>query len=196
MNRLVCMTGSAADRGAADLYRQQAALFAERFPRRFLTRLEALAKDCERTGQLIQNGEQPAAGKKEAEDLPAFAGTAVPIEEGGLWAALWKLGESAQTGLTVDASAIPVRQEVVEICELLEMDPYSLPSTGTVFLCDPQAAFAAEETAVQCLLSAQEAAEDAQTRSPAFTVIGRTTDAAARIVCIGDRIRYLNRSAE
>ena len=60
MNRLVCMTGSAADRGAADLYRQQAPLFAERFPRRFLTRLEELAKDCETYGKLFTDVLNPS----------------------------------------------------------------------------------------------------------------------------------------
>ena len=155
MSRLVCMTGSAADRAAAELYERQAALFAERFPARFL---ERIAKP------------EPAA-------LPAFAQEAVSIEEGGLWAALWKLGEAEKTGLTVDAAAIPIRQETVEICELLELDPYGLPSSGHVFFCEPQDVLEADVP-------------------PAFTVIGRTVKTAARTVRIGERIRYLNRSVE
>ena len=165
MSKLVCMTGSTADRAAAELLEQQAALFAERFPRRFLARAEELA--------------QSAVSEKP--QLPDFAENAVSIEAGGLWAALWKLGEAAKTGLNVDAAAIPIRQETVEICEELELDPYGLPSIGAVFLCEPQAVL--EET-------------EATDGQPAFIVIGKTTKAAARTVRIGDRIRYLNRSTQ
>ena len=168
MSRLVCMTGSAADRAAAKLYEQNAALFAEHFPERFLARVRALKEDPELA--------EPEAKGKEA-SLPAeqTAGAqAVSIGEGGLWAALWDLGEAAGTGFSVDAAAIPIRQEVVEICEFLGRDPYALPSSGKVFFLDPQDA--------------------ADTGQPCFTVIGHTTDTAARIVRIGDRVRYLNRS--
>ena len=156
MSRLVCMTGSAGDRTAADLALQQAVLPADRFPRRFFVRVEKLA-------QTVSEDLQP----------PACAECVIRIGKGGLWAALWDLGEAAQTGLTVDAAAIPIRQETVEICEELELDPYGLPSSGAVFLCDPQAVPA---------------------EPPAFAVIGQTTERAARTVRIGDRIRYLNRS--
>ena len=173
MRKLVCMTGSAADRAAAELLKHQAALLEQRFSRRFLARI----------------------GKPAPAGLPAFAERAVEVGEGGLWAALWKLGEAAKTGFIVDASAVPIRQETVEICEFLEQDPYSLPSAGAVFLCDPQAVLEAEEEKERLMLSAQEAGEDPPAMRSAFAVIGHTTTAPARIVRIGDRIRYLNRSA-
>ena len=174
MRKLICMTGSAADRAVTELIEQQP-LLAERFPARFL----AHAKSPE-----------PAAP-------PKFAEMPVSIGEGGLWAALWKLGEAAQTGLAVDAAAVFIRQESVEICEFLGLDPYALPSCGTVFLCDPQDVLEASEERINRLISSQEMQEEgAQAPDPAFFVIGHTTAAQARTVRIGDRIRYLNRSAE
>ncbi|MBO4288852.1 MAG: hypothetical protein J5865_01975 [Lachnospiraceae bacterium] len=168
MTRLVCMTGSAADLAAAELYEQNAALFAEHFPERFLERVRALKGVFVQAGSEANGEELPrSAGKKDGRQ-------AVSIGEGGLWAALWDLGEAAGTGLTVDAAAIPIRQEAVEVCEFLGQDPYALPSSGQVFLLDPR-----------------DAADAGQ---PDFTVIGRTAGAAARTVRIGDRVRYLNRS--
>ena len=180
MSLLVCMTGSAADRAAAELMEQNAALLAEHFPERFLERVRGMKGPA---GPEDPEKAEPEAGAEDA-SLPAeqkTAAPAVPIGEGGLWAALWKLGEAAGTGLTVEASAIPIRQEVVEICEFLGQDPYSLPSFGAVFLREPQAVLEARE------------AENGQ---PGFTVIGQTTRAAARIVRVGDRVRYLNRSPQ
>ena len=180
MSLLVCMTGTAADRAAAKLQEENAALLAGHFPERFLEQVRAMKEPAG------TEGFETAEPETEAEDaaLPAkqkTAAPAVPIGEGGLWAALWKLGEAAGTGLTVEASAIPIRQEVVEICEFLGQDPYSLPSSGAVFLREPQAVLEARE------------AENGQ---PGFTVIGRTTKAAARVVRVGDRVRYLNRSPQ
>ena len=180
MSLLVCMTGSAGDRAAAMLQEQNAALLAEHFPERFLEQVRGMKELAE------PEGLETAEPETEAEDVsqPAKQKTAVPaflIGEGGLWAALWKLGEAAGTGLTVEASAIPIRQEVVEICEFLGQDPYGLPSSGAVFLRDPQA-----------VLEAREAVNG----QPGFTVIGQTTKAAARIVRVGDRVRYLNRSPQ
>ncbi len=64
-----------------------------------------------------------------------------PIEEGGVWAALWRLADMADEealyhpcGLRVLQNAIPIRQETIEICELLEQDPYRIPSGGWLFV--------------------------------------------------------------
>ncbi len=58
----------------------------------------------------------------------------LPIEEGGIFGALWELAEEAGLGLEVDARAIPVKQETIEICELLHRNPYQLPSAGSLLI--------------------------------------------------------------
>lgn len=50
--------------------------------------------------------------------------------EDGILAALWRLAEASGVGLAVDLRKIPVRQEIIEICERLEENPYQLSSCG------------------------------------------------------------------
>ena len=52
---------------------------------------------------------------------------------GGIYASLWNLGVFAGLGMKVYVEKIPVRQETVEICEMLDLNPYCLYSEG-VFL--------------------------------------------------------------
>ena len=92
--KLVCMSGTAGDAAAAAMIAREPERFAARFPARFLRRVR-----------------KPAVPR-----LPACAECPVPIGEGGLWAALWRLGEQAKTGLAVDAAAVPLLQETVELC--------------------------------------------------------------------------------
>ena len=152
--KLVCMTGGTADTAAAVLLQKHRGLLAERFSARFLA----------------------GVGCPQKAERPLFAEQAEPVAEGGLWAALWRLGERAGTGLTVAAERIPIAQETVEICEVLNEDPYQLPSSGEVFLCDAEYAFA-----------------DGRKDAAPFCVIGHATETAARTVTIGERVRYLNR---
>lgn len=48
------------------------------------------------------------------------------IEEGGILAALWNLSGAYEQGITFSLLDIPVRQEMIEICELLDLNPYRL----------------------------------------------------------------------
>ena len=52
----------------------------------------------------------------------------VPVGRGGIFKALWDIGEAADSGLSVDMKMIPIRQETVEICEWLGINPYTADS--------------------------------------------------------------------
>ncbi len=54
------------------------------------------------------------------------------ISSGGVFAALWEMGERAGTGLKVNLPDIPIRQETVEICEFFEINPYEMLSGGSL----------------------------------------------------------------
>lgn len=59
------------------------------------------------------------------------------VREGGILAALWNAAERYRAGLAVYLRRIPVRQETVEICEALGLNPYRLLSGGcTLFAAD------------------------------------------------------------
>lgn len=53
---------------------------------------------------------------------------------GGIYAALWDLAESSHLGLSVDFRQIPVCQEIIEICEMYNLNPYELDSTGCLLM--------------------------------------------------------------
>ena len=85
--------------------------------------------------------------------------------EGGVFAALWKLSIVTRCGLTVYLKRIPIRQEVIEICNCLELDPYRIGG---------------------CKLEIPEDPKDAWQ-------IGVLTDTNQKIIINGDDVRYLDR---
>lgn len=54
------------------------------------------------------------------------------ISGGGVFGALWELGESAGVGLTISLKKIPVKQETIEVCEFFDLNPYELRSDGAL----------------------------------------------------------------
>lgn len=51
---------------------------------------------------------------------------------GGVYAALWQLAARIGKGIEIEHSAIPIRQETVEICEYYGLNPYMLEGTGSL----------------------------------------------------------------
>ncbi len=102
----------------------------------------------------------------------------VQILTGGVYQALWILSRKLQTGLCADLLKIPIRQETVEICEVLDRDPYTLDAGGAWLI----AVKDGEKAAWLC--------KSAQIPS---AVIGETCRGTAAIVTCGETIRYLER---
>lgn len=99
------------------------------------------------------------------------------VTEGGIFAALWNLGELSKKGLTVDLKKIPIRQETVEICEIFKLNPYQMMSAGALLIVTEDG-----EGLVDGLMS----------QGISATVIGRITDTNDRIVINEDETRYLD----
>ena len=55
-------------------------------------------------------------------------GVMYAASEGGIAAALWNMAELSGVGLDIDFRSIPVKQEIVEICEFFDINPYLLKS--------------------------------------------------------------------
>lgn len=100
------------------------------------------------------------------------------VEEGGVFAALWNMAEQYQVGLTVYLKKIPVRQETIEICEVLDLNPYELLSGGCVLLA------ADNGNDVICKLEG---------KGIPVVFIGKVTDSNDRIILNGENCRYINR---
>ena len=56
------------------------------------------------------------------------------VKEGGILAALWNLSGAYERGISFDMRKIPMEQELVEICELLDLNPYRLLSGECVLM--------------------------------------------------------------
>ena len=98
------------------------------------------------------------------------------VTEGGIFGALWEMGEASGVGLSVDIEKIPIRQETVEICDFFDIDPYCLISSGSMLI-------AAENG-----LRVVDALENAGIHA---AVIGRTDDSKQRVVHYDGQTRYL-----
>ncbi len=97
----------------------------------------------------------------------------------GLYAALWNLGETENCGLTVELSAIPIRQGTVEVCNELDVNPYEIPSPGSFLYLS--------ENGYRKVLEFKEAG------IPAF-LIGTTTAEKARVITRGEERRYMEKT--
>lgn len=60
------------------------------------------------------------------------------VSEGGILGALWDMCEYGHTGLEVDIRSIQVKQEIIEICELFNINPYELESMGCLLMTSQQ----------------------------------------------------------
>ena len=56
------------------------------------------------------------------------------VGDGGVYTALWDMARRDNLGLTVSLQDIPIRQETIEVCDHLDMDPYQILGTGGLLI--------------------------------------------------------------
>lgn len=101
-----------------------------------------------------------------------------PAGEGGILTALWNLSGAYETGIEFSLRRIPVKQETIEVCERLELNPYRLYSKGC------------------CLLAADNGGQmvEALSREGIFArVIGKVNRGIAREIMSAEGHGYLDR---
>lgn len=98
------------------------------------------------------------------------------VTEGGIFGALWELGAASGVGITVDLDKIPIRQETVEICEMFDINPYMLISSGCMLIGCTQGNLLVEKLNDAGISAA---------------VIGRATEGNDRIVRNGEEMRFI-----
>jgi len=130
---------------ALALYEENREMLEKRFPKfwleKFLT-LKNPANDVEKLYKNLYN---------------------LKMRQGGLFGALWKACEEHGTGCEVILGQIPIRQEIVEICELFDENPYEVSSEGAMLFVIPDDASCIE----------------------GLTIIGETTDKKERVIIMG-----------
>lgn len=100
------------------------------------------------------------------------------IGEGGILAALWELAEERGMGLHVAGEQFSIRQETIEICEHLLLNPYRMTSAGSLLLLTDDG-----QRLTQLLKS-----EGIQS-----TVLGQMVPGRERVISRRGEIQYINR---
>lgn len=104
-----------------------------------------------------------------------------PAGEGGVLNALWYMAHQWETGFALQLKELPVRQETIEICEILELNPYYLWSESCLLM-------AADHGDRLCAALKRQGIPAA--------VIGVLTDSNDRVLLHDDTVSYLNRPKE
>ncbi|MDE7326863.1 MAG: hypothetical protein K2N63_11395 [Lachnospiraceae bacterium] len=114
---------------------------------------------------------------REAARIAFHAGALVKTAgEGGVYAALWELGEYLDCGMDLNPYDILLHQETIEVCELLDISPYMLASGGCLFAVTGDA---------EALLAAY------RTAGIAATKIGTLKEGRDRVLHNGEEERFL-----
>lgn len=100
------------------------------------------------------------------------------ITEGGVFGALWEMGSGSGVGLDIDLKRIPIRQETVEVCEALGLNPYILMSSGSMMI--------AADDGHGLVRKLEQAGIHA-------AVVGKATAGNDRILRNGEETRYLDK---
>lgn len=99
------------------------------------------------------------------------------VSRGGIFAALWEMASGAGVGLNVYLKKLPVRQETIEICEFLELNPYELLSGGCLMM---------------TAWDGDGLVTDLTRAGIPAVVVGKTTDSNDRVLYNGEEKRFLD----
>lgn len=98
--------------------------------------------------------------------------------EGGILAALWRYFDAFGLGFEMDLRRLPILQETIEVCEVLDLNPYRLYAEGCALLTAGSGAEAVLRLRQQGIYG---------------QVVGRTRKAAARILHSSEVSSFLDR---
>ena len=137
----------------------------ERFPKAMIDKIKQMLPNC-------------CTAKEAALAVKSGVSAMHDVSSGGIYGALYELSEAAGVGLEIDLRAIPIKQETVEICEYLGLNPYYLKSGGSMLMvCN----------------HGQELVRLLGKEGIYAAVIGRTTSDNAKAVINEGEVSYLER---
>ena len=133
----------------------------------------------ERYLEPIMNCAQWLTVAKEAECARAFGVRAMhDVSDGGIFGALWDMTEGSHRGIDIELKSIPIRQETVEICTYLGINPYRMKSSGCLLMVTPDG---------------KTLADSLQAAGIPACVIGHFTDNNDKVIRNGEESSYLER---
>lgn len=96
--------------------------------------------------------------------------------DAGVFYGLWEIAEASGVGVEIDLKKIPIRQETIEISEVLDANPYSFSSDGVLLVGTPEGTRLVKAYAEEGIPAA---------------VIGTVTENNDRVVINGEDRRFL-----
>lgn len=98
------------------------------------------------------------------------------VSNGGVFGALWQLLSACNCGAEFSIGKIPVKQEIIEVCEYFDINPYMMNGQGSLLL---------------VAKDGNKIVEFMKQAGIEANVIGNTTDSKDRKVIIGEEERFL-----
>lgn len=126
--------------------------------------------------QRFSFGEQTDADNDVKKALGIEAIAIYPVGYGGVFKALWEMADKEGIGIRIYQKNIPIKQETIEICNVLDVNPYLLDGKGSCLI-----------LSVEGNRLIRKLAEAGITA----TIIGHTTSDNDRVVVSGEETRYL-----
>lgn len=91
---------------------------------------------------------------------------------GGIYKALFELSEFTGRGIEIENKAIPIRQETIEICDFLDINPYMIDASGAVLLVTDRA---------------RDIVEKLSRKGYPVAIIGKVTDKKEKLVALNSK---------
>jgi|GEM_PF-639450 len=168
------MAGYAGWRGSVRL----AALYADSLRERFNDEFTEPLRRAAASGHDGSAGGTKAAAGAAMARIAAGAGVRSmhAAGEGGIFTAVWDMAQSQKLGVRIRLDSILLRQETVEVCDHIGVNPYLLMSQGVLLMASEHSRMVLEEFAAAGIPAA---------------VIGYFTDDNDRVVITDDETRFL-----
>ncbi len=164
----IVLIGSVGTEGALRIWNKKRIELEERFIPSFLTALEGWKPQLF-IGDAIHRA------------IEQGANAIHQLGDGGILAGLWELGEAGNLGLEIEMKKMTIRQDVIEVCEFVGVNPYQLSSTGSALVVIEDGASLVESLRQSGVVCA---------------VIGRTTSGNERVIFNGGEKRFLDRPSQ
>ena len=176
-NRQVIMTGYIALKGTAILAREFKDKIDERYP-------VWLSREASRFGEGKDSEDFDKAREillAHIRDMGSECGEdafLTEVSKGGFLTGLYEMAAMCATGFELDLRSVPIRQETIEICELLEVNPYHLYGEKCFIAIVPEGGSALEKLKAAGISA---------------RLVGHTTDKKAHILFNDGTESHLNR---
>ena len=100
------------------------------------------------------------------------------VSRGGIFSALWELAEKGNVGIEVDLKRIPIRQETIEICEVLGVNPYELYGAGSLLIVSDKG---------------NQLLHELEKQQIPVAIIGKITEENGKVILNGEEVRFVDR---